>query len=459
MSMNELIEDKIKNYTLALHVMRKKEDPSHKLEIDAPSEPPEVDKSRENQSLNSFNKQDALAILFARDELQDLLDQNHKLSPAQVFVITELDTCLIENRNTLLKSINLEKVQNVLMPPEARWWWYMQLAEDPEVVSRWNRFDWLFNLLSVAFLAGFVSLTSEILPMVFSNGLGLIESLGFVGPGALLTVIASNFKGGENRDRLMKNAEKLGIPRKFCSEVTFFLAVTLFGITYAVRQSLPDYYFRVSLEKGIKYYEDNRLIRAEKELENALQIPDIAPERIQKVWNYLGKIEESVGRTKEAIERYDRAILLGDKESLNNIARVYISSEHPDLVKAETYLKIGLERIANQEDQKNYELQYHFHRNLGWVYIESKRYKEAEQELENARTLTDKHLAGVTFKGSGMASCFLGHVYEKTDRADQAKPIWERCYNRGRPETIAEYSAIVKYKPELAGKISTKDIF
>jgi len=79
--------------------------------------------------------------------------------------------------------------------------------------------------------------------------------------------------------------------------------------------------------------------------------------------------------------------------------------------------------------------------------------------LESARTITDKHLADLSFKGSGMASCFLGYVYEKTDRAEQAKPIWERCYKRGRPETIAEYSAIVKYKPELAGKISTKDIF
>jgi hypothetical protein len=80
-------------------------------------------------------------------------------------------------------------------------------------------------------------------------------------------------------------------------------------------------------------------------------------------------------------------------------------------------------------------------------------------ELESALKISDQYLSNTVFFGQGMASCFLGDVYEKTNRAKQAVPIWENCRKLAQPETIAEYRTLVKIKPDLAAQIDTKGIF
>ena len=206
----------------------------------------------------------------------------------------------------------------------------------------------------------------------------------------------------------------------------------------------------------MQLYQQSRLVPAEEKLRAALKLPDLDQKEVGKVWSYIGVIEESIGHNPEAIEAYERAILLGNKQSINNVARVYIAKA--DLLTAETYLKLGLQRANQSQEAKNPLYQYHLYRNLGWVYLEAKRYKEAETVLETAREFSNQSLTK-EFLGQGMASCFLGAVYEKTDRVEQAKPIWERCIKRGKPETIQEYRAIVKFKPELADDIDTKGLF
>jgi tetratricopeptide (TPR) repeat protein len=181
------------------------------------------------------------------------------------------------------------------------------------------------------------------------------------------------------------------------------------------------------------------------------------PQKLGEVYNYLGLIEESVGNDKQAIEDYERSILLKNLSSINNISRVYIAKG--DLLAAESYLKIGLQRIRQNENTTDHLLDYQLHRNLGWAYVEGKRYKEAEVELKAARKISSQHLDNREYSGKAMGSCFLGHVYEQTDRAAEAEPLWARCRNSGRPETIDEYRAIVKFKPEIAQYIDTTGIF
>ena len=434
MSTNEAVEEKIQVYTSALAVIE------------------ENDRSTEG-----LNGQDTLSIFLARDQLQNLFIENHQLSATQALAIADLDARLFHHRDILLKAIDLDRLRQVLSPPENHWWWFMTTSEKIVEIIAANRFDWVFNSLSLIFLAGFASLTSEIIPMVFTNGVGIFESLGLMGPGALLTIIATNIRGGENRDKFISGMEKLGVPQKFCSEITCLLAVGLFGIAYVARQTLPNYYFNQLVEEGIQFYKASRLVPAEEKLKAALKFPDLDPKEVGNVWSYLGLIEESIGHSNEAIEAYERSILLGNKEAINNISRVYIAKG--DLLTAETYLKLGLQRTQKSQDGKDALHQYQLYRNLGWVYLESKRYVEAEKVLETARKLSTQHLSNQTHLGLGMASCFLGAVYEKTDRAAQAKPIWDRCIKRGKPETIQEYRAIVKFNPNLADNIDTTGLF
>jgi hypothetical protein len=418
-----------------------------------------MDPSEENQSDTiQINEADALSVLVTRDELEHLITQNIRLSVAEILTVADLDHKLAKYHTILLNSINVAQFHDLLHPPKNHWWWFVPVDESlEETVDPWDRFDWVFNLLSMAFLAGFASLATQIIPIVFSNGVSILESLGFLGPGAVLTMIGSNLRGGEGRDKFIKAMGQLGVPAKFCSEVTCLLALFLFSAAYVARQSLPKYYFKTFFEEGVSLYKQSRLILAQESLNAALKLPDSEPKQVSDVFNYLGLIEESTGQHSKAIEYYDRSILLGNKEAISNISRVYIAKE--DLLTAETYLKLGIQRTIDTNDTKDKILQFNLHRNLGRVYLEGKRYKEAEMELETARTISSQYLNNEQFFGKGMASCFLAVVYEKTDRYAEVAPIWQRCRTRGKPETLDEYRAIVKFKPEIASYIDTQGIF
>ncbi len=417
----------------------------------------------ENTTAN-IPEADVLAVLVARDELEYLLNQaDFQPSVPEILTITELDDRLAQHQRLFLNSIDIAQFHKLLHPPESHWWWFMSSVPYPEEETGiWDRFDWVFDSLTLVFLAGFTALATQVIPIIFSNGLSVLESIGFLGPGALLTIIGSNFRGGESRDKFIQGMAKLGVPAKFCSEITCLLALILFSGALVARRSLPKIYFDSLFQDGVTSYKQSRLIPAQESLNAALKLPDLNPKEVGQVFNYLGLIEESMGHNDKAIENYDRAISLGDMSSINNVSRVYIAKG--DLLTAETYLKIGLQRIQDSEESRSEDskikiLQYSLHRNLGWAYLEGKRYKEAEGELETARKITDKYLKDADFLGRGMASCFLAVVYEQTGRSQQSLPIWQRCRERGKPETISEYRAIVKFKPELGSYIDTKGIF
>jgi len=348
-------------------------------------------------STQDLNEENILSILLARDQLQNLLTQNYVPSSTQALAIADLDDRLLHHRDGLLRAIKLGRLHKALRPSEDHWWWFISQPEPIIHIVPENQFDWIFNSLSLLFLAGFASLTSQIIPMVFSDGLGMFESVGLMGPGALLTIIGTNIKGGENRDKFMRNMEKIGVPQRFCSEITCLLAASLFGVAYIARQALPSYYFNQLVREGVQLYKVSRLIPAGEKFKATLKLPDSDPKEVAKVWSYLGLIEESIGHNTDAIEAYERAILLGDKQALNNIARVYIAKE--DLLTAETYLKLGLQRATQSQDAKDPLYQYQLYRNLGWVYLETKRYKEAETVLETAREFSNQYLLNQEFLG------------------------------------------------------------
>ncbi len=397
-------------------------------------------------------EEEVLNLLLARDALQLAISSD--MPPRFVITIAELDHLLYANRATIVYVLALEQWREMILPPESHWWWFLQ---PPEVHDAWDNLDWLWNLLTLGFLAGFASLMSQIIPMVFADGVGIFESFGLVAPGALLTMVGSNIKGGESQEKFAQKMAEFGIPKRFCSEVTCLLAGLLFGGSMIARQTLPSYYFQSSFTKGVKFYNGSQLLDAEESLRRALKIPDQDGEKVADVYTYLGLIKESTGENDKAIEAYNQAIQLGNKKAINNLGRVYIAKG--DLEEGETYLKLGLQRTQNNTDdsQEAILLQYQLRRNLGWGYVEQKRYDEAERELKKAiqigESLPDDTL------GRGVASCLLGHIYNERNDIVQSQKYMRRCRELGRPETIAEYRTIVKMHPSIAQYITTKGIF
>ncbi len=395
----------------------------------------------------------ALDILAARDALQVEISQLSYLPSEIIMKIAPLDQKLYSQRNLLLSKVDLDQWRLTTNPSPDYWWWYLLPVTEN---TQWNKFDWIWTLLSILFLVGTVTLMIQILPMIAGNGLSIFESFTLVGPGAMATIVGSSLRGGEGKNKFIQTMAKLKIPSYLCSEITCLIAGCLFGGALLARQYLPNYYFQLALKTGESQYADSKLLDAEKSFKFALRIPDQKPEAMAKVYNSLGLVNESTGRNDEAIDLYNMAIQMGDYQALNNIGRVYIAKE--DLPMAETYLNMGLQRTKTLSGPVDYLLQYKLRRNLGWVYLESKRYPEAERELKTAINISRKYLSQETV-GIGMAACFLGKLYDMTERTQQAEEFWQRCRMLAKPETIAEYSVIVKIKPSIAEFIPTNNIF
>lgn len=397
--------------------------------------------------------EDGLGIILSRDALQEAISQGNHLEGEVLIAISELDDRLYYNRVTLLNLVDLDSWRKVVSPPESHWWWFMA---PPVTIDPWDRLDGIWNFISLILLAGFASLMTQILPLVAADGVGIFESFGLVGPAALISTISSNMQGGEAQEKFAESMQKIGIPKRFCSEITCLIAGFLFVGALVARQHLPNYYFKSSVKLGEKQYLESKLIDAKNSFEQALKVPDQSVSDVAKVYTRIGLIHESIGNDDEAIESYQRALEMGDNQALNNIGRVYVTKG--DLELANTYLNIGLERLANSKDDENYLLSYQIHRNLGWSYLLQKRYREAEWELGHARIISRDHIDR-NVPGRGMAICLLGQLYEETKRQKEAAEAWGRCRNAARPETIAEYRTIVKFNPSIAKYISTKNIF
>ncbi|MFN5857575.1 MAG: tetratricopeptide repeat protein [Pseudanabaenaceae cyanobacterium] len=406
----------------------------------------------ENPS-EKFTLKLGLDILIARDALQVEMEKSSYLPSEMMMKISPLDQQLYTRRDLVLSKVDLEQWRLTANPSPDHWWWYLlPVVEKPE----WSKFDWIWTLLSILFLVGTVTLMIQILPIIAGNGLSIFESFTLVGPGAMATIVGSSLRGGEGKNKFIQTMAKLKIPSYLCSEVTCLIAGLLFGGSLVARRYLPDHYFQLSLQEGETSYRESKLLEAEKSFKIALKVPDRKPEAIARVYNNLGLVYESTGRNDEAIDAYTVAVQMGNKPALNNMGRVYIAKE--DLPMAETYLKMGLERTKKQPEASDYLLQYKLRRNLGWVYLEGKRYPEAERELKTAVDISKEHLSSETV-GIGIASCFLGNLYDLTERKKESEPYWERCRTIAKPETIAEYSVIVKLKPDIAEFIPTSNIF
>ncbi len=396
-----------------------------------------------------------LSVLLIRDALEELLQAKISITGEQLLQISQLDDYLHRQKEIISEQLNLPELRKIINPPQERWWWLMTPTV---IVSPWEKLNWFWKFLSLIFLAGFASLMTEILPLISADGVGVLESFGLVAPTAALAWLTSNMQEGNNKINADQDLSKIGIPRRFTCIFTCLVAALLFGCAFIAHRTLPDYYFRFFTAKGQQDYDSSRLLDAKEMFEKALKVPAQKVSSRAKVYTQLGLIYESVGDNDNAIHAYQEALKMGDQQALNNIGRVYIAQS--DLGMAETYLKMGMERVDCNltTHEPNYLLKYQLHRNLGWVYLQMQRYREAEWELNAAIKISRARLPS-DVPGRGIAACFLAEVYELTDRPKESLIYWGRCRVLARPETIGEYRAIVKLKPSITEYIPTQKIF
>jgi len=392
-----------------------------------------------------------LQVLFARDSLQKVLDKQEERSVQFLIKLSALDEQLRWQDQAVATGLHLPMWRKVLHPPETNWWWFFEAIQPPPKIKAWDRFDGFFDLLTVLCLTGMVSFASKIIPLVFSGGIGIFESIGLVGPGGMIALVVSSMQGGEGQKKLQDGMAMLGIPPRFQSEVTFFISFLLFAGGYFAQQNLPQYYFNSYRKAGEKAYNNGQIREARENYQQALKIDSQAPRDVARIYTAIGLLEESVGNDVEAFKNYQQALDMGDYKALNNLGRVKIYKG--ELATAETFLNLGLQRVEATDINS----QYQFYRNLGWVNLEKKNYVKAEEFLNKAIEF-DKQLPKGTF-GKGMANCFKARIYELQEKPDKATNEWNNCIELGKPETLNEYQAILKLNPEVGAKLDSTGVF
>ena len=392
-----------------------------------------------------------LQVLLARDSLQKVIDSQEERSVESLIKLSGLDNQLRSQDQAIATGLHLPMWRKVLHPPETNWWWFFEAIQPIPKKQAWDQLDWLFNLLTALCLTGMVSFGSKIIPLVFSGGISIFESIGLAGPGGMIALVLSSMQGGDGQKKLQDAMEKIGIPAKYQSEVTFLISFLLFTAGYFAQQNLPQYYFNSFRNAGDKAYNKGQMREARDNYENALKIDGQDPKLVAKLYTSIGLLEESIGNQTDAIKSYHQALDLGDDKVLNNLGRVKVAEGKLD--SAETFLTMGLHRV----DPTDINSQYQIYRNLGWLNYEKKRYDKALEYLNQAIEF-DKQIPKGNF-GKGIANCFKAKIYELQEKPEKAQNQWNLCSEFGKPETLREYEAVLKLNPEVGAKIDSTGVF
>ncbi|MEI6429912.1 MAG: tetratricopeptide repeat protein [Pseudanabaena sp. ELA607] len=376
--------------------------------------------------------ENVLDVLIARDHLQNQLSSTPQPAAMDIALLTEYDNVFHDHAVKMAEAGLFASWQESLQPNAERWWWFLK---KPVKVDAWDQFDWVWNLITVMSLTGFAANMVSVVPLIFSAGLGGLESLGLMGPGSLLALIASpGGKNSESGSAIKKILKLLGIPTRFQSEFTAVIAIILFVGAYVAKENLPRYYFKVFSKEGKQFYEKGDLRQAQDAFNQSLKLAGNESFEQEKVYGNLGLISESLGDDDEALTLYRKALKDGNDDVLNNMGRVYIIKG--DLSRAETFLNMGLQRNNEKQQQASPEernseamliSQYQYRRNLGWLYLQQKRYNAALAILDEAVEI-DKKISKGTL-GKGMANCFKAKVYEslETPNKEKAAQQWQYC--------------------------------
>lgn len=385
-----------------------------------------------------------LHILVTRDAIEEALSEKTQLSVESLAKLLELDNFLKQQANAIARGAKLAEWRSTFHPSTEAWWWYLEPTSD-EKVSHSNRFDPLFNGLTIAGLTAVAAYMTNFVQLFSTGGISFAESFGLIGQGGLLLTVIHTLQdtGQEKIKNLLK---KLNISPQFHSQATLGITAMLLLASVGVNNSLPrigEWNYR----EGKKLYERGLLEKAKAKYEQAAKIdPNNSDIKIG-----LGQVYESLGDIDQASKEYKGALERGNARAFNNLGRAYISKN--DRITAETLLRMGLQRVTKED----FQLQYELHQNLGWVLLKQKQYQAAEKELRQAVAINEA-IEGKEL-GGGMAYCLLEDVLEeKKDIKEQLR--WRKmCLTYARPETLDQYKWFIETKKQdIADRIDTTGV-
>ncbi|MEM9271458.1 MAG: tetratricopeptide repeat protein [Cyanobacteria bacterium P01_F01_bin.143] len=348
-----------------------------------------------------------LDVLISRDVIHKLLRsrinhlwKNHK-------TLADLDSRLKNKAFVITQAVNLAELRSSFHPTSDAWWWFF---ESPLPKYWWDKFDRLWNFLSLTFLVIslciLISISTRLLsgaPDAISSILVIIQTS--LTPFVIGVVLTKN--GKEAMDRFLLH---IGIPINFHQEGRLFLSSVFLIIVICFQFSMPliaKFYFY----RGISAYESQQFSKAKSSYERAIKFD---PDNLEARFS-LGSLFEDLNDFESASREYQFTAEGGIIKGINNLARLYILED--EITEASSLLLNGLE-LSKKQKIVNIEILYSLNKNLGWARIKQQRYADAEKYLETAIGILENKAS---------AHCLLAISMEKSNQNQEAMQEWEKC--------------------------------
>jgi Tfp pilus assembly protein PilF len=401
-----------------------------------------------------------IEALIARDTVESIMTElNHKvladISKMELLddKLEQLDQRFRIKGEIIAETLDLDRWRSRLKPPDESWWWHFQKKNK---VTPWDRFDWIWNGITIFFLALSTSFMISIFKSLSVGSMTVSETFTTIAQFFGLAALTRGALTQKGQKKVKEILISFHVPERLRSETTLILSFILFLIVFASHSSLDEHYYN----KGMTLFQKGKLSNAESEFLKGLVIePD------NTIFNSaLGKVYEAMGDLDKAAHQYSIDAQSGSVMALNDLGRALINrldtiTGETEPVLAESILVLGLQRAQDRDrgTPEDIDLLYQFNCNLGWALLVQKKYKDAEKYLKNVVELEQK-ITGHP-RNEGMAYCFLAQAYTEKKEHDKAHKLWKKCINHARPETIYEYRWFMMVdKDEIASCIDTSRI-
>ena len=366
-----------------------------------------------DRSQTSLSTKQALEILSARDELQNVLKTQEQVSVDILSQVMQLDLRLKQKAGKILKVLNLAEYRESLPASPQDWWWHLDAKQ----------VNWLIRGLTIIAWTGSLGLLANIASRFLSGGVGVLGAAAVVFPSFLTLLQARSELTEAGREGLEKLIAKLGIPQYCREEAKLGSLLALSGLLLGFWFALPLISEKVYNQRGLKNYEQGQLGTAE---ENYLRAIALNPDNVDAHYN-LGNLYEDLQEFDKARSEYLIAVKGNVPEAYNNLARLFIQKkEYPQAV---ALLNQGLLQ-AGREDSFP-EVKYNLFKNLGWArFLQQERDIEAQQALQVAIGIASNPEVAKYLENRGSAHCLLAQVLERQKQPGVIQQ-WQKCCQLG----------------------------
>ena len=263
------------------------------------------------------------------------------------------------------KQLNYLTGVAVFNPPNEYWWWFLDLSHPL------NRFDWIWNALTVTSLTASISLVIDISSRFLTGQPGFLSSLAVISPSVLTLLTAGGVLTGAGRTGIEKALSHIGVKQFLWQEVKLGLSGLLLLSLIAFRASLPQIsgYFN---QWGLHKYRTGDWASAQSDYERALSLD---AENAEAHYN-LGRLAEDLNDLDKARTQYRLAAQSGFGAAYNDLGRLYIQDKK---FSEAVFLLLKLKEM--EQVKTDNKLKYAGLKNLGWARLGQQSYIEAEKSF------------------------------------------------------------------------------